>query len=378
MRKILYISGTRADYGLMRPVLFAIKKHPALQLEIAATGMHLMKEFGFTLREIEDDGFPFRRIGATYQDDTKEAMAFFLGKCVQLLADLLRRQRPDMLLVLGDRAEMLAGALTGAYLGIPVAHLHGGERTSTVDEFARHAITKLSHIHLPATRKSAGRIARMGEERWRIHVVGAPGLDEIRAMAPGNRRELCARLGFDPGKPIAVIAQHSVSVEERQAARQMRATLEAVRQLRLQAIVIYPNADAGGRRMIQVIERFRSAPMVRIFRSIPHPQFLRLLQCASVLIGNSSSGIIEAPSLRLPAVDVGTRQEGRERAANIISVPYRTAAISRAVRRALSKAFRRRLTGKNPYGDGNTGARVAQLLATLPINERLLQKRMSY
>ena len=130
--------------------------------------------------------------------------------------------------------------------------------------------------------------------------------------------------------------------------------------------------------MIQVIERFRSAPMVRIFRSIPHPQFLRLLQCASVLIGNSSSGIIEAPSLRLPAVDVGTRQEGRERAANIISVPYRTAAISRAVRRALSKAFRRRLTGKNPYGDGNTGARVAQLLATLPINERLLQKRMSY
>lgn len=378
MRKILYITGTRADYGLMRPVLRAISRHPQLQLEIAVTGMHLMKEFGLTVREIEDDGFSFHRINAAYEDDTKASMAIFLGKCMQLLAAHLRQHRPDLLLVLGDRAEMLAAALAGAYMGIPVAHLHGGERTSTVDEFARHAITKLAHFHLPATRDSARRIARMGEERWRIHVVGAPGLDEIRALPPADRRELCARLGFDPRKPIAVVAQHPVSVEEQHAARHMRATLDAVRQLGLQTIIIYPNADAGGRRMIQVIGRFRHTPEFRIFKSIPHSRFLILLQCASVLIGNSSSGIIEAPSLKLPAVNIGTRQQGRERAANVIDVPCEPAAIARAIRRALSGAFRTRLTGKNPYGDGKTGARVARLLATVPLGEKLLQKRMSY
>tara|TARA_Y100000310_G_C20696501_1_gene826096 strand:+ start:1284 stop:2393 length:1110 start_codon:yes stop_codon:yes gene_type:complete len=366
-RKILYISGTRADYGLMRNTLFSIKKHPKLAVEIAATGMHLMPEFGKTINEIKKDNFRTYEIREVYRRDSKESMADFIGKFITSLTKKIKKIKPDIILLLGDRAEMLVGAVVGTYLTIPVAQVHGGDVTSTVDEFSRHAITKLSHIHLPASKKSAERIIKMGEDPWRVFVVGAPGLDSIpkkKKVAP----------------PLILVLQHPVSLELTKAARQMKETMEAVKELRQKTIVIYPNADAGGRRMIKVIEKYRKYPFIKIFKNIAREEFLNLMARASCLVGNSSSGFIETPSFKLAAVNVGKRQEGRERAENIIDVDYDKIEIKRAIRKAIhDKKFKARLARcKNPYGDGKTGHRIAKILSEISIDKKLLDKKLTY
>lgn len=375
-RKILYISGTRADYGLMRSVLFAIRDHPLLHVEIIATGMHLMSEFGNTVNDIHADGFRCHVVNAVYENDNRQSMASFIGAFIQGLTQNVTKIKPDIILIIGDRGEMLAAAIVGAYIGIPVAHLHGGEVTSTVDEVTRHAITKLSHIHLPATTQSGNRIRKMGEDPSHIHVVGAPGLDMLTMKR--NRKELCARLNFDPGKPFAILLQHPVSLEEKDSSSQMRETLDAIKERELQTVVIYPNADAGGRRMISVIDDYAVVPYLRIFKSISHHDFLDLLCCADVILGNSSSAIIEAPTLKLPAVNIGMRQGGRERSDNVIDAPYKKEKILQAIDQALAPGFRSGLSSQNPYGDGRTGQRIADLLAQLQINDALLQKHITY
>ncbi len=378
MRKILYITGTRADYGLARPILFAIKNDHKLKVELAVTGMHLMHEFGFTINEIKKDSFTYHVIDATYEKDNKASMSYFLGKFIIKLTKKLQEIKPDIILLLGDRAEQLAAAIVGAYLNIPVAHLHGGEKTSTVDELARHAITKFAHIHLPATKQSAQRIKKLGEDKWRIHVVGSPGIDSIKPEIKPNKKEICRKLNFDPNKPIAIIAQHPVTPEEHQAAFQMQQTMEAIKELKLQAIITYPNADAGGRRMIKVIEQYKNLKNIRIFKSIPHSSFINLLKISDVIIGNTSSAIIEAPSLKLPAVNIGSRQLGREHSNNIINANYKKEEIIKAIKKALSQNFRKKLTGKNPYGDGKTANRVAKILSKIKVNEKLIQKQITY
>ncbi len=379
-RKILYITGTRADYGLMKSVLGAIENHPHLNLEIIATGMHLMLEFGMTINEIKKDTFKIHEIDASYGKDDKESMANFVGKFIQLLTGKVNEIKPDMILLLGDRGEMLAGAIVGAYLTIPVAHLHGGEVTSTVDDFARHAITKLAHIHLPATELSAKRIILMGEESWRIHVVGAPGLDLILNEKLPSKEEVCENLSLDPKKPIFLAIQHPVTLEIEQAEKQMRETMEAIAHLKQQTVVIYPNADAGGRKMIEVIKEYDKYPFVKIFKSIPHIEYLSLMKMSSVMVGNSSSGIIEAPSFQLPVVNIGTRQEGRERSDNVIDVDHCKEEIINAINKAMSDPI---FTGKvkkckNPYGDGKTGERVANILNRIKIDKQLLQKKQAF
>lgn len=379
-KKILYITGTRADYGLMRTVLNAIDDHPGLELDTVATGMHLMPEFGETIHQIKDDGFEPDVLEATYEKDSKESMASFVGNCIGLLVARMARSKPDAILLLGDRGEMLAGAVVGAYLAIPVAHLHGGELSSTVDGRARHAITKLAHIHLPATDLSARRIERMGEERWRIHVVGAPGLDEVLSGDATSPEELFGRLSLDADKPVLLVVQHPVTMEIGQAAEQMKLTLEAASSDGRQVVAIYPNADAGGRKMIEVIRRFEALPSVRTFKSMPRRDYLGLLGIASAIIGNSSSGIIEAPSFGLPAINVGSRQDGRERADNVIDVGYDKGDIESAIETALfDEAFRARAEMReNPYGTGGTGLKVAGILGEMSIDDRLLEKRMVY
>jgi GDP/UDP-N,N'-diacetylbacillosamine 2-epimerase (hydrolysing) len=378
-RKVLYISGTRADYGLMRTTLRAIVEHPGMCLEIAATGMHLMAEFGLSINEIKADGFKVREIGSKYERDDKSSMASFTGGFIKILSEKVEDIKPDIILVLGDRAEMLGGAIIGAYMSIPVAHVHGGEVSSTVDEFTRHAITKLSHIHLPATKKSAERIIKMGEEPWRVHTVGAPGLDQILSEKLLPKEGVFKRLGLNGRKPIILVLQHPVSMESGQAGEQMRMTLKAVFEEKQETVVIYPNADAGGREMISVIEEYRKYPFIHIFKNLPHDDYLCLLKYSSVLIGNSSSGIIEAPSFRLPVVNIGSRQEGRERAINVIDAENDSDSIKKALDQASSPAFMKKLAScSNPYGDGKTGPRIAGILAGIKIDNRLLQKKLAY
>nr|WP_320161319.1 UDP-N-acetylglucosamine 2-epimerase [uncultured Methanoregula sp.] len=379
-RKILYISGTRADFGLMTTVLKKIDTHPHLSLEIVATGMHLMEEFGMTVQEIQDAGFSVRRIDAKIEGDNTASMVRFIGNFLQQLGIELQANRPDMILVLGDRGEMLAGAIAGSYMNIPVVHIHGGEISSTVDDITRHAITKLSHIHLAATEESAHRIARMGEDPSRIFIVGAPGLDELHMINPISQDILTARYGIDPEMPLILVLQHPVSQEACLAADQIKNTLDAVLETGEQAIIIYPNADAGGSEMIRVIHSYKPNKFIRIVKNIPHNDFLSLLRISSVLVGNSSSGIIEAPSLGIPVVNIGTRQWGRQRAQNVIDTGYEKDQIAAAIRKALTDAtfIKEVRLCRNPYGDGKSADKIIKILNEIRIDAALLQKRMTY
>ncbi|MFH1149472.1 MAG: UDP-N-acetylglucosamine 2-epimerase [Actinomycetota bacterium] len=376
-RKVLYISGTRADFGLMSSALHKIGDHPRLELRIAATGMHIMPEFGCTIEEIEASGLASDTVDACYEDDDRESMATFLGRFIGLLVELIRTSKPDIILLLGDRAEMLGGAIVGAYLALPVAHLHGGDVSSTVDDASRHSITKLANLHLPATRLSAARIVRMGEEPWRIQVVGAPGLDRIFDGNLPSRREVLARFSLDPHRPTLLVIQHPVTLEVGQAAEQIRRTLKAVEEVGAQAVAVYPNADAGGREMIEVIKEYERRGSVTALPTVPHPFYLGLMSVAGAMVGNSSSAIIEAPAFHLPAVNVGTRQAGRQRAGNTIDVGYDRGQITDAIRTALfDREFRRKVRRrKSPYGDGHAGERIAEVLAGVRIDDRLLDKR---
>lgn len=378
-RKILYITGTRADYGLMRSVLFEMERNPEIDLEIAVTGMHLMKEFGMTVTDVEKDGFTIHIIKDIFKDDSKESMVHFIGDFINDLSKIIIKINPDIILLLGDRGEMLAGAIVGAYLNIPTAHLHGGEITSTVDEYARHAITKLVNIHLPATKKSAERILKMGESPENIFLVGAPGLDNIHNKKLTAPDEIGRNYNLSPSEPIILVVQHPVSLESENSSKQIQATMDAILDLKIQTIIIYPNADAGGREIIKSISKYESYPFIQTFKSIPSEDYMSLMQIVNVIVGNSSSGIIEAPSFKLPAVNIGYRQQGRERALNVIDVDYNKEEIEKAILKAIyDKEFIDMIhNSENPYGDGKTSQKVVKILRDIKLNQELLEKKLN-
>jgi len=381
MRKIAVMTGTRAEYGIFKSVLKAIEANPKLNLSLIVIGMHLSVEFGYTVKEILQDGFEIdAKINVLHREDTAAAMAKSIGESMMKTADALAKINPDFLLVLGDRSEMLVGAVSATYMGIPIAHIHGGDISGNVDEPVRHAITKLAHIHFAATKDSADRIIKMGEEPWRVHVVGAPGLDLILNERIREPKETAKKYGLDLSEPVLLVVQHSVITEANEAPNQIRKTLEAIKELGYQTLLIYPNADAGGRRMIEVIKKYEHYPFIKTFRSIPHKEFLSFMKLAGVMVGNSSSGIIEAPSFGLPVVNVGTRQMGRQRAENVIDVNYGKEEIKKAIQRALyDQEFREKVKqGKNFYGDGKAAIRIAKVLSEIKIDKRLLEKRMTY
>ncbi len=380
MRKILYISGTRADYGLIREALVFLGKSPKLKVEIAATGMHLMKEFGRTVEEVKKDRFKVYPIQAVYERDDKKSMVKFIGEFILNLLKKIEKIKPDIIFIQGDRAEMLGAAIVGTYLGIPVVHSHGGEVTSTVDEIARHAITKLSHIHLSSTLKSAERIVKMGEDPWRVFPVGAPGLDGILSKKLFDRKKIAQKYNLDISRPILLILQHPVTAEMKEAGKQMKIIMEAVKELGFQSIVIYPSSDPGARKMIGIIKKYRKYPFIKIYKNILHNDYLGLMSVASALIGNSSSGIIEAPSFHLPAINIGARQEGREKSKNVIDVGYDKSQIKKAIRKAIyDKEFKKKVKKcKNPYGDGEAGKRIVKILNKIKIDKKLLQKKIAY
>ena len=379
-RKIVYITGTRADYGLMRDVLKSIQSHPDLDLEIIVTGMHLLEEFGHTIDEIEQDGFKIHEVSSTYEQDDKRSMAVFVGDFIKKLSIKAEEIDPDFILLLGDRGEMLGGAVVGCYLSIPNVHLHGGEITSTVDEMARHAITKLSNIHLPANERSAERIKKMGEDPRNIHVVGAPGLDSVLNQKRAPKDVLASKYSIDFSKPLISVVQHPVTMEVNRAREQIRTTLEVIKKLGYQTILVYPNADAGGRKMIEEIKKYEDLSFLSTYKNIPRKDYISLLSNSDVLVGNSSSGIIEAPSLGLPVVNIGTRQRGRERADNVIDVDYDQREIKEAIERCLfDDKFKKEIKYiDNPYGDGKTAERVSSILSNVKINEKLLQKKLTF
>lgn len=379
-KKIAYISGTRADFGLMVPVLEAISNNPDLNLQIYVTGIHLMKKFGYTVNQVQKK-FPLAMIiDSFFGADDRKSVPLFMADFVKKLTNIFEKNRPDFVLTLGDRPEMVAVSIVCVYLGIPSGHLHGGEKTSTVDEFARHAITKLSHIHFPATKESAKRIKKMGEEEWRIHVVGAPALDNILGCKLPTKEELYRKINLDLKKKFILVTQHPVSGEIEDAANQMRETIKAVKKFKMPVVVVYPHADPGGLKMIKIIDKEKRNPLFRIIPSLEHEYFLALEREAAVWVGNSSGALIESSSFKIPVVNIGTRQLGRQRGLNVMNSDYDSKEIESAIRKSLfDPSYQKSLSAlQNPWGDGKTGERIANIIANLEINPYLINKQICY
>lgn len=376
-RRLLYLSGTRADFGLMRSTLQRLATTPGLSLQIAVTGMHLSEEHGNTVEEIRAAGLPIcAEIALDMSTGTASGMAMALADCLRGLTQLLSRERPDFLLLLGDRGEMLAGAIAALHVGVPAVHIHGGERSGTVDEPVRHAISKLSSYHFVATAQSRERLLRMGEDESRIFVTGAPGLDGLSELGGAMSRADClAGLSLAGTGPFVLAVFHPVVQQAGQAHAQGVAVLQALQHIGLPVVWLAPNADAGSREIVAALNETPLPAGSQRVRHAPRPQFAAALRHCEVLVGNSSAGIIEAATFGTPVVNIGDRQRLRERTPNIIDVPAERDAIEAGLRTALGHG---RWPCDNPWGDGHAGERIASLLATLPAGPQLLEKVNSY
>ncbi len=377
-RTIAVLTTSRADYGHLYWPLRELEQRPEINLKLVVMGAHLSPEFGMTVSEIEKDGFSiYARVECLLSSDTDVGMAKTIGLATLSLADVLGEMRPDLLLLIADRYEMLAPAATALALRIPTAHIEGGEVSEgAIDDAVRNALTKMSHIHFTPTEQSRNRVLAMGEEAWRVHRSGAPSLDHLvrRDLIP--QAELEEALGIDLNKPTVVVAYHPVTLDLETTA-ESKAVFEALGQINQQIVFCFPNADAGSRALIQEAEAFCSSrPEAHLFVNLGHIMYWSLLKHAALLLGNSSSGIMETPSLALPTVNIGKRQKGRERAQNILDADPDKSAILEMVARGLDPIFKASLTGMiNPYGNGKAARIIARTLAETPLGEKLLIKR---
>lgn len=376
MRRVIYVSGSRADFGLMHSTLVAIAQHPELSLSLCVTGMHLDPAYGNTVEDIENSGLNIcARLPVTFDTDDGGSMAQAIATELHGMSDVFRQEQPDWVLLLGDRGEMLAAALAALHLNIPIAHIHGGERSGTVDEPVRHAISKLAHYHFTATEGARQRLIRMGEHESQVLVSGAPGLDGIEEQVDQNREALCAAEGFDSAKPLALLIFHPVVQEAQQAAEQTRILLDACRQQHLQILALAPNADTGGQAVLKVLQSQAEHGRLHLHTHFARRQYLNWLAAVDLLIGNSSSGVIEAASLGTAVVNVGKRQQARERSDNLIDTPIEALKIQQAIEQALKNKNKR---WNNVYGDGRAAERIRHWLATLPLSKQLLEKTNAY
>jgi GDP/UDP-N,N'-diacetylbacillosamine 2-epimerase (hydrolysing) len=370
--RLIYLSGTRADFGLMASTLQRIAATPGLALQVAVTGMHLSAAHGETVQDIRATGLPIcAEIPLDMATRTPASMALGIADCLRGMTELLAREQPDFLLLLGDRGEMLAGAIAALHVGVPAVHVHGGERSGTVDEPVRHAISKLSAYHFVATQGSRERLVRMGEEENRIFVTGAPGLDGLLELAAMPRDECLRGLGLPEDAEFVLVLFHPVVQQAGQAREQTLALVEALRRLGRPVAWLEPNADAGSRDILAALHEAGLPPGSQRLTHVPRELFASAMRHCAVLAGNSSAGIIEAASFGTPVVNIGDRQRLRERNPNVADVPAEAGAIEAALRAALGHG---RWPCDNLWGDGRAGERIARLLATLPAGPQLLEK----
>lgn len=377
-RKIAVVTTSRADYGHLYWPLRDLAKNENVDLRIVALASHLSPEFGNTIQEIEKDGFNIEsRIECLLSSDSDVGMAKTIGIATLGLADVFGTMRPDLLLLIADRYEMLAPASVALALRIPIAHIEGGEISEgAIDDAVRNALTKMSHIHFTSTIAARERVIAMGEEEWRVHRAGAPSLDHIRKRTLFNREDLESRLEVDLGKPTILVVYHPMTIV-RNTLREADALFGALDSLTPQLLFCYPNADAGSRALVDRTRQFLAKRgNGRVFTNLDSLTYLSLLNQVSVLVGNSSSGIMETASFSLPTVNVGMRQQGRERPINVLDAEADSSAILAAVNKAKSAEFRQSLIGMaNPYGDGFASETITRILTTVPLSQELLMKR---
>lgn len=382
-KKICVVTGTRAEYGPLKLLLEKIISSNKLDLLLLVTGMHLLKKYGNTIELIRKDGFPIAKIIPMYEENntSKESLGKAVGKAIINFTTTFREIQPDLLIVAGDRFESLAAVISASTLLIPIAHIQGGDSVETgqVDEQIRHSITKFSHIHFPATSKSAERLKLMGEEEWRIYTVGAIALDMIFNETLLSRKQIYEKLGLNFSEKLIICIQHPNTMNPDLAGNQMKLTLQILKDYKLQTVIIYPNNDPGSELIINEIENHKNIVNFYIFRDLERIEFLSLLKNANLLIGNSSSGLIESPVFKISVVNIGDRNKGRESGDNVISVSHNYTEIKNAIDKGLSEEFRKECQSViNTYGEGNALNRIVEILEKIEINDKLLRKKLTY
>jgi GDP/UDP-N,N'-diacetylbacillosamine 2-epimerase (hydrolysing) len=373
-RKICIVTGSRAEYGLLHRIMRHLADDPSVELQVVATGMHLSAEFGNTWKQIEADGFRIdRRVDMLLSSDTPLSMAKSTGIGLIGMADALHDLAPDLLLILGDRFEILSAAAAAALMRIPVAHIHGGEATEgAIDDSIRHAITKLSHLHFTSTEHYRQRVIQMGETPDRVFCFGAPGIDSIASLPLLTRAELATSIGFDPGKLYLLITHHPVTLADSPTSDELEALFQALAELPddIRWILTMPNADAGGRALADQIREFvgKHPGRAAAFTSLGQLRYLSAMKHCVAVVGNSSSGIIEAPALGVGVVNIGDRQKGRVQADSVINCPPRPKDILDALLLALSPSYRAAAAAvESPYGRAGASGRIAATLSTHPL-----------
>jgi UDP-N-acetylglucosamine 2-epimerase (non-hydrolysing)/GDP/UDP-N,N'-diacetylbacillosamine 2-epimerase (hydrolysing) len=380
-RRVLVTLESRATYGYSKNVMLMMREFPELELMTMVTGMHLIPELGNSIDLIREDGFP---VSATVTmqggDKSRGAWSKALGRAIAGYAEAYEELAPDIILLSGDRIETFGCCVAAAYMGIPLAHIQAGDKSGHIDDSARHAIGKFAHIHLASCEDSAKRLRAMGEQEFRIFNVGAPQLDNIvnhdfrqKSIVVGGRK-------LDLINPYILMVQHSVMAEMEEAGHQATATLNACARMGIPVFIIYPNSDIGYTQIINCIDEQADNGRFIILENVERDAYLALLANCVVLVGNSSSGILEAPSFCVPVVNIGNRQRGRPQAANILNCGYETNDIEQTIRLALHDPdFKARChKAVNPYGDGRSSRRICEILRDIPLDKRLIDKECTY
>ena len=381
VKKICVVTGTRAEYGLLRGVMSLIDESETTQLQLVVTGMHLSPEFGSTYREIERDGFVIdRKVEMLLSSDTPTGIAKSTGLGIIGIAEAFDQLRPDLIVLLGDRFEILSAAIAAMYARIPIAHLHGGETTlGAFDEGIRHSITKMSHLHFVATEPYRNRVIQLGESADRVFNVGGLGVDAMQQMELLSLEDLEKQLEFQLGDKALLVTFHPVTLESCTAEHQFSELLLALESLdrNFRFVMTYPNADTDGRRLITLLDDFANQHRDRtlVVASLGQPRYWSVLKHVAAVVGNSSSGLLEAPTFCVPAVNIGDRQSGRIKADSVIDCQSVASEILVAIERAVSTEFRTFCQKvDSPYGKGGAAGRIVDVLCHFPLDEQMLKK----
>jgi UDP-hydrolysing UDP-N-acetyl-D-glucosamine 2-epimerase len=384
MRKIAIFVGSRANYSSIKAVMRAVQNHPNLELQLIVGASAILDRFGAVVEVIRADGFsPVAKINMMIEGENLTTMAQSTGLGLLNLPPVFEQLQPDIVLTVGDRFETMATAVAAAYMNIPLAHTMGGEVTGTIDESIRHAVTKLAHLHFPANQESAERIIRLGEDPRHVYLVGCPRIDIVAEILAAPDRTQLQNLIEREGvgghirldEPFLLVNQHPVTTEYGQGEKQVNATLQALQALQMPTIMLWPNIDAGSEDISRGMRKFREHVRhehIRFYKNFPVETFVRLMKQAAVLVGNSSAAIREGAFIGVPAVNIGSRQAGRQRGPNVLDVDYDSTSIEAAIRQQLAHGH---YEPAHIYGDGGAGERIAQILATCELQ---IQKQITY
>jgi len=384
MKKICVITGYRSDYTKLKSVLKELQKEPNIQLQIVAFGAHMSNDSGNSVDKILEDGFSVEyTCSANVEGDSPFNMSKSIGLSVIELTSALEKLNPDVVMLVGDRYEILGAAVCASVANLPIAHIQGGELSGTIDETIRHAITKLSHIHFPSTEKSKEIILQLGENPDLVYNVGCPAIDHMLSISYCEKSDIknlpdLQQLSIDLDKPYLIVAQHPVTTEYEKASSDMLSTLEALQKLSVQAVLIYPNPDAGSDAIVKQIRKHqkkygKESVIKNCYKNIGFDSYLNLLKHSSCLVGNSSSGIREAHLFGTPVVNIGSRQEDRERTENILDIPCYTNIIYEAVKHQLQHGPYKNI--KNIYGSGDSSSKITKILSKISLDD-IIQKRL--